>query len=262
MYSSPNDSMRKRGQSRFLPAFALLVMSLALVNCSEDDDSSDAEPEPKCAPAAVRCTEESIDLLDLLTTVSTGAMREDSTTAGEFHTYVDARAGGSPQTQSYTYARFTKQGLTRVEIDDQAALASMNWDISFRRFIIRVNSGVSGPSCTLVARTPDGTTFESVTTVDSSWEFKSEGYLTETCELITHEAGLGPATEMGSFWTYQSCLAMSGNVFVVRLADGRHVKIQVTHYYDPEPQEVCNRTGSAPAPNGAAQVRVRWAFLP
>ncbi|SEU19135.1 HmuY family protein [Stigmatella erecta] len=256
----------KQTRARWMPALAVLAMSLALVNCGDDPDETppdtDGRGEPRCAPAPVRCSEESIDGLDLLTTVSTGAIQEEGTTAGEFHTYVDARAGGSPQTQSYTYARFTAQGLVQVPVDDQAALASMEWDIAFRRYILRVNSGVSGPSCTLVARTPEGTAFESVTAVNSAWEFTPEGYFDEACGLVTHEQGLGPATALGGFWVYEACLVMTGEVFVVRLADGRHVKLEVTHYYDAEPQAVCNETGSAPAPNGAAQLRVRWAFLP
>ncbi|WP_225411365.1 HmuY family protein [Stigmatella hybrida] len=256
----------KRSRARRFPALAVLAMSLALVNCGDDPEEtppdSDGRGEPQCAPATVRCSEESIDGLDLLTTVSTGAIREDGTTAGEFHTYVDARGGGNPPTQSYAYARFTAQGLAAVPVDDQAALASMDWDIAFRRYIIRVNSGVSGPSCTLVAQTPAGTAFEAVTAVDPSWAFTSESYYTETCESVSHGEGLGPAVALGSFWRYEACLAMTGNVFVVRLADGRDVKLEVTHYYDPEPQQVCNETGSAPAPNGAAQFRVRWAFLP
>jgi hypothetical protein len=298
----------KRTRSRWLPALAVLAMSLAQVNCGDDSDdpppandggpdggggqpdggggqpdggggqpdggggqpdggggqpdgggqTDDGRGEPQCAPAAVLCKEESITKLDLQTVVATGALREDGVTAGEFRTYVDAREA----TKSYVYARFTKQGLARVQIDDQSALASMGWDIAFRRYIIRVNSGVSGPSCTQVASTPAGTTFEAVTAVDATWEFTPEAYFKDACAFVTHEQGLGPATALGNFWQYEACLVMTGQVFVVRLADGRHVKLEVTHYYDPEPQEVCNKTGSAPSPSGAAQIRVRWAFLP
>lgn len=211
----------------------------------------------------MRCTEQSIDELDLLTTASTGEVREESTTAAQFHTYVDARAGGVTANQSYTYAAFTPQGLARVEVDDQAALASMDWDTAFRRYVIRVNSGVSGPSCVSVARAPAGTSFESVTQVDSSWKFRTESYFTEACQLVEDSSGIGgPATALGSYWTYGGCLAMSGDVFVLHLADGRLVKLQVTSYYEPSAQETCNQTGSAPQPSGSAQLRLKWAFLP
>ena len=32
--------------------------------------------------------------------------------------------------------------------------------------------------------------------------------------------------------------------------------------HDPEPQRVCNETGSVPQPSGSGQLRIRWAFLP
>jgi hypothetical protein len=222
------------------------------------------------APAArcekrqtVACAEQGIDRLRLRTGVSAGEVREVGTTAGEFHTYVDGRAGGTDSPQSYTYARFTAQGLERLDLDDQAALGSGDWDIALRRFVIRTNGGVSGPSCTTVAQTPEGTTFESVQAVDGAWAFKAEDYYSESCEFTGDAWGLGsPATRLGSFWDYQSCLAMTGHVYVLRLADGRHVKLQVTEYYDPEPQRACNETGKVTQPSGAAQFRVRWAFLP
>lgn len=247
----------------------LLTLSLTLAACDSSEPEPEPEPQqppaeaPRCEASPVRCAEQSIDALNLRTTVSTGEIREEGTTPGEFHTYVDARAGGSSPKESYAYARFTPEGLSRVEVDDQAALASTDWDIAFRRFNIRVNSGVSGPSCIAVAQTPAGTTFDSVKAVDSTWEFRTENYFTESCEVISGEATLGsPETLLGGFWTYQACLAMTGDVFVVRLADGRHVKLEVTHYYDPAPQQTCNQTGSVPQPSGAAQIRVRWAFLP
>ncbi len=235
---------------------------LALVACGTDEEP-EPEPPQSCEASTVSCTEQSIDQLDLLTVVSTGEIREEGTAGGPFHTYVDARAGGLSPTESYVYARFTPQGLARVSVDDQAALASTEWDIAFRRYVIRVNSGVSGPSCISVARMASGTDFDSVNAVESSWEFRKEAYFSDTCEFVEDETGIGaPAAVLGSYWTYQSCLAMSGDVFVVRLADGRHVKLQVTSYYEPSVQETCNQTGSAPQPSGSAQIRVKWAFLP
>ena len=242
--------------------WVILAGALALGACGPAEEL-DEKPAPRCETRAVGCGEQSIDKLRLRTVVSTGEIREEGTVAGEFHTYVDARAGGSDSPQSYTYARFTKQGLERVSVDDQAALASGDWDIAFRRYVIRTNGGVSGPSCTTVAELPEGTRFESVTAVDGAWDFRAEDYYSATCEFTGDEWGLGsPATRTGTFWGYEGCLQMTGAVYVARLADGQHVKLQVTAYYDPEPQKVCDETGSVPQPSGAAQFRVRWAFLP
>jgi hypothetical protein len=109
-----------------------------------------------------------------------------------------------------------------------------------------------------VARTPQGTSFESVTQVDSAWEFRTESYFTEACALVEDDSGIGaPAVELGSYWSYQSCLAMTDHVFVIRLADSRHVKLQVTSYYEPTVQ--APRTGSrcAIAPAAGPDYRAR-----
>jgi hypothetical protein len=263
MNDSPRHETRVKHATPRGPWIATaLTLALSLGACGDPVEPPPAQA-PRCEASPVRCAEQNIDQLDLLTTVSKGEIREEGTTPGEFHTYVDARAGGSTPKESYTYARFTPQGLSRVEVDDQAALASTDWDIAFRRYNLRVNSGVSGPSCTAVARTPAGTTFDSVTAVDAAWEFRTEDYFTDACEVVSGEFSLGsPETRLGSFWRYEACLAMTGDVFVVRLADGKYVKLQVTHYYDPAPQQTCDETGEVPQPSGAAQLRIKWAFLP
>lgn len=251
------------------PTRGLLALMLTglLGACGHPEDATVDKPadpvEPqRCAASPVRCTEQSIDKLNLLTVVSKGEVREEGAVPGEFLTYVDTTAGGASPTQSYTYLRFTSKGLTQVAVDDQAALASADWDISFRRFIIRVNSGVAGPSCTAVARTPAGTAFDSVQAVDASWKFETENYLDNACAIVPDESGLGsPATRLAEFWEYKGCLSMTKYVYVVRLADGRHVKLQVMGYYDPAAQQVCEETGKGTS-SAAGHIRVRWAFLP
>jgi len=66
-----------------------------------------------------------------------------------------------------------------------------------------------------------------------------------------------------SFWMYPGCLQMTGNVIVIRLADGREAKLVVTHYYEPAAQMDCDTTNSITVAEQAqaAHVGVRWAFL-
>ncbi|WP_199729038.1 HmuY family protein [Corallococcus sp. CA053C] len=212
----------------------------------------------------VACKEQSIDQLALRTNIATGLVREEGTTQGPFLTFLDARAGGASSLESYTYARFTPTGLVKVDLDDQSALASTAWDIAVRRYNIRVNSGVSGPSCVTVAQTPAGTLFDAVTSVDPASDFLAEAYFTaNTCEFVPDDSGINaPGTALATFWSYNSCLVMTNKVFLVRLADGRHVKLQVVSYYEPAAQEQCNTTGTLPATSGAAQFRFKWAYLP
>ncbi|WNZ61430.1 HmuY family protein [Myxococcus sp. MxC21-1] len=231
---------------------------------SGTEPEADAGTEPLCQ-SDVPCSEQSIDRLNLLTTPSTTAMFEEEAPAGEFRSYIDARAGGLTVNQSYTYARFTPEGLSRVNIDDQTSLGDHGWDIAFRRYYIRLNGGTSGPSCIGVARLPTGTRFETVTSVPADLTFQSDAWYTETCEFIPDNSGLsGPTMALSSFWSYQGCVKMSGDVFIIRLADGRHVKFEVTSYYELAVQEHCNATNELPSgtPSGSGQLRVKWAFLP
>jgi hypothetical protein len=209
------------------------------------------------------CQDQSISTLDFFDTVSPAAVTEEGETAGEFLTLIDATGGGMTPSQSYVYARFTDTGLEKVEISDEDSLVSSDWDIAFRRFIIRLNSGVSGPSCVAAGRTAPGTTFETLTEVPDALTYRTEQYFTEpTCDIVPDGSGLGsPATALSSFWTYPGCVSMTDNVYVVRPASGRHVKLQVISYYPPANQEMCDTSGSVPIPSGGGAVRVRWAFM-
>ncbi|MFN7698362.1 MAG: HmuY family protein [Deltaproteobacteria bacterium] len=216
-----------------------------------------------CVPVDPQCQDPSISMLDLFDTVSPASITEEGTTEGEFLSRVDATGGGTMPSQSYVYARFTEAGLEKVAISDEDALSSTDWDIAFRRFIIRLNSGVSGPSCVEAARTAPATTFDGLASVPEGLSYRTEGYFTEgSCDLVPDGSGLGsPATALSSYWTYPGCVSMTRNVYVVRPASGRHVKLQVVGYYPLENQEMCDTMSRVPMPSGGGQIRVRWAFL-
>jgi hypothetical protein len=139
----------------------------------------------------------------------------------------------------------------------------MDWDIAFRRYVFRVNSGVAGPSCVQAGRTAPATTFDGLTTVPAALTYHTESYLTATCEIVPDGAGLGsPSTALSTFWSYPGCVSMTNNVYVLALRDGRRVKLQVLSYYTPENQAACEATGAtSTTPSGAGSVRVRWSFL-
>ncbi len=215
-----------------------------------------------CAPSTVNCIDESISMLDLFDTVSPAAITEEGTTSGEFLTLIDATGGGFMPTQAFVYARFTDTGLVKVDITDEDALDSTEWDISFRRFIIRLNSGVSGPSCVTGARTAAGTTFDALTAVPDGLSYRTEIYFGATCDLVPDGSGLGsPATALSSYWTYEMCVQMTQNVYVVQTAAGRHVKLQVIGFYPTDIQATCDATGTVPMPSMGGNIRIRWAFL-
>ncbi|MBL9039260.1 MAG: HmuY family protein [Archangium sp.] len=209
------------------------------------------------------CLEESSTELEYKTTISTGAVSTVPGTSGTFVSTIDARAGGINPTESFIYVHFTSTGLASVAINDAQAMTSTDWDLAFRRTIVRANSGHGGPSCVQVAKAPEGVTLNLVTSA-SGLQFRPENFYSGSCELISDGSGLGtPNVALAPYFRLQSCLQMTGNVFVLKLADGRHVKLQITRYYGASgAQEACDLQGSAPPSSDAAVFTVRWAFLP
>lgn len=228
----------------------------------------DAEgPALRCEAVAAPCAAEQMLDLELRDLVGDRAV-ENLAEAEGFTTVIDASAGvaaGSlaPPSESFVYLRFSEAGLQRLALSDQAAFESQDWDIAVRRYLVRLNSGVSGPSCVEGARMPARFTFDELATLPEGASFHQERYMTESCELVPDGSGLGSAnTVLSSFWRYQGCLQMTGNVYVLRLASGQLVKLRVDGYYAQENQAQCDAQGSPGSPSNAGEVRLRWAFLP
>ena len=128
-----------------MPIFSLLTL-LACGDKTQDTATVEAvcteQTELVCLDQAI------LDLSLQDDAVSDGAVT--TTTEGDdFVTAVDASAGGYNNATSnpWVYVRFEDTGAVKVEIDDETALESMDWDMSLRRFMVRLNGGDSGPSC-------------------------------------------------------------------------------------------------------------------
>lgn len=273
-------------RSRSATAFLFGASALLVVACGDDTTASGGSGEggsapeggggggggevaPVCTePTAVPCEDDVILAMNLQDEPAPGLIENEPDGDG-FASMIDATAGGAFTTtpDSYTFGKFTDEGLVKVELSDEEALASMDWDISFRRYVVRINSGHSGPSCVGAARVPGEPDYEGLVAVpeEGSLSYRTDEYFTESCELIADGTGLegSPATALSSYWTYPGCVQMTGNVYVVRLADGRQVKLTVTHFYNEDAQTECQEAETIPMMNnGSANIRVRWAFLP
>lgn len=217
-----------------------------------------------CMPVTpVACEDMVVQQMNFKKNVAPGLITEMADGKG-FLSTIDARAGGSTPTDSYVYAKFTPTGLQKVDLTDDQSLASMDWDIAFRRFVIRINSANSGPSCVMSARFKTGTLFDDVTVAPSGVPFYTDEYFSAACELIPDGSGLpgSPATALHSFWTYNNCVQMTDNVYVLQLANGTSVKLTITDYYDPMVQDQCDTMASIPMGSPGAMIRMRWAMLP
>lgn len=218
---------------------------------------------------SVECVDAQITDLNLFEEPSPDGVTNEPLADG-FRSVIDATGGvtfgGGPPipTQSYVYVRFTDAGLEKVNVSDADAFESGAWDLAARRFVLRVNSGVAGPSCVRVARTAPDTTFDGLAEVPDGLDYRTESYYSpEDCTIVSDGSGIGaPGVALGSYWTYRGCVEMTGNVYVLELPDGRSVKLEVESYYSPDVQAYCDENGQLPdGPSGSGNLQIRWAFL-
>ena len=179
----------------------------------------------------------------------------------EFFTTVDATAGGynAASSNPWVYVKFTEDGAEKVDINDEEALESMDWDLSFRRFIIRVNGGASGPSCVGTASFLEST-YEGLTSIPDGLSFISDSFYSDDCTLINDSSGLpnSPQTALSSWWEYPGCVKTTLVPHLIQLSDGRIIKMVVEQYYA-EGQDNCN-TSFEPGDDGA-NIAFRWTFM-
>jgi hypothetical protein len=250
---------------RFIVGVLCVLMSAA---CGDDDASNskaDAGDHAHDEPAKIRevpCTDQSVSALMLFDEPASGKIREEGQNS-DFVSFVDATGGGMEATESYVYARFTSKGLEKLDLTDEDAFKSTAWEIAFRRYIIRLNSGVSGPGDVRGGRTAPATQFADLDAVPENLELRTEEYFTgDNCEFVSDGSGIGgPATALASYWNYKSCLQMTKNVYVLELPKKKHVKLEVLAYYTLDNQKLCDQTGQINYPSGAGNVRLQWAFL-
>jgi hypothetical protein len=248
---------------------ALFVTASALVfGCSGDDDETptDGAPvqvEPVCTePVDVQCVDSIISDLSLHDDkISTGKVKTKADGA-DFVTDIDASAGGfgNETANPWVYVKFTESGAERVDIDDETALESMDWDLAARRFIIRLNGGTSGPSCVGAAPFLDAK-YEDLTELTDGVAYQVDAYYPADCSiLINDSSGLpgSPQTALSAWWTYPGCVATSKVPFQVQLADGHVIKLVVEQYYGQD-QTDCNQSNVPGQDSG--QLKLRWTYL-
>lgn len=247
---------------------AALLTALAPAAC-DGDSGETAGPMGNVPPGAARCTmprqvscvDEATAALRLHTAANPTMVTTTALGGGVFESRVDATGGGLATPLSYVYVRFDQDGLQKVQVGDEAAFQSMEWDLAFRRYIVRINGGSSGPSCADVALADRP--FESLTGVPASLSYETDQFLVAPACTVTADEQLGaPQTAIFDYYSYDECLKMNGRAFVIRLGDGRNVAMEILGYYPDNVQATCNETGKLPGgTTGGGNFRLRWKFL-
>ncbi len=243
-----------------------VALALSLIACNgggDSDTSADTGPQPVCTtPTTVPCEDDIFADLSLHDDkVATDADVVTTTDGADFVTTVDADGGGYnvAANNPWVYVKFTATGAQRVDIDDQTALESMDWDIAARRFGLRLNGGVSGPSCVGAAVFPEAT-YESITEVPVGVEYVREAFYSDSCAYIPDSFGLNsPQVVLSPWWSYESCVKTTGHPALLQLADGHVIKFVVEEYYGTGQAE-CN-SGGAPDTDTSGHFTWRWAYV-
>lgn len=249
----------------------LLLPIAALTSCSEADDDDSAGDDDDTVDAYV-CEATDVTCVDALILdlglqddeIAEGAVTSTGS-GGGFEVTVDATAGGmnASSQNPWVYVALTDDGAQKIEIDDEGALDDVSWDLAFRRYIIRINSGDSGPGCTK-ARPYGAGSYEDLDAVPEGITVPDDLFVddhhTDDCSPIYDTSGLpnSPSVALGSWWDYDGCVKSSGTPFIVHTHAGRVVKLVVDSYYATG-QEECNEHGVAGG--GSANISLRWAFL-
>jgi hypothetical protein len=181
------------------------------------------------------CESEWRDAIHAQTKVSTGAV-SSTETAGVNTTTIDATAGGINLAfqNPFVYVSLEKGG-TRVDIDDMAARTSTEWDLAFRRAVIRINGGDSGAGQGAV-NIQSGKTFDQVTSVPAS-SFAQDDFLDDSCVLKKNPiddiwCAIGDGD--GMWYVYDMSgmkLTPKAETYVIRSAKGKFFKLVVDTYY-------------------------------
>jgi hypothetical protein len=118
---------------------------------------------------------------------------------------------------------------SNTEVAPSSPESSGDWDLSFQRFKIKSNSGISGTGSMGVAVLP-GANFDTLTKAPAS------GYLTDQADSADEGSDPDLAFLSGDGWySYNPSdhtLSPREIVYVVRTVEGQHFKVKMTGYYD------------------------------
>ena len=244
----------------------VILAGALLTGCADkaaDDTSTGGSDvvEAVCEePVEVSCVDDLILDLSLHDdAVSEGAV-ETTTDGDDFVTDLDATAGGynSATQNPWVYVKFTDEGAEKVEIDDETALESMDWDLAARRYIVRLNGGSSGPSCVGAVSFLESS-YDELTEIPEGISYAPDAYYSSDCTIINDSSGLpnSPSVVLGAWWEYPDCVATTGHPHLIQTADGRVLKLVIEQYYATG-QEDCNTAGIPGEDSANLKLRWRW----
>jgi hypothetical protein len=137
----------------------------------------------------------------------------------------DTVTGFSPTGRPVGTGRFTYFSLRENKIITGADTLTNKWDIAIREFYIKVNGGTSATGGGNGAAFLANSTFDAYTMIPSG----TTGWMQDNAPNYA----INPAP--GNWYTYSPstfiALPVPGKIFVIRTADGRFAKMEITSLY-------------------------------
>lgn len=138
----------------------------------------------------------------------------------------DTTTGFSPTGRPIGVNLYTHFSLRENKIIEGADTLTNKWDIAFKQFYIKVNGGTSATGGGNAAAYVASGTFDNYTTISDAdvANLKQDNGATFAINPIP-----------GGWYTYSTTTFLAiptpGKVFVIRTADGRYAKLEITSFY-------------------------------
>lgn len=202
------------------------ILLVTLIACSSESEffESPLNPDNEVCP-------------DPSVALPTGYRFIDSVSKSEIHDigpntiHVDATAGGfvNAADNPFLYISFASGSPKKVSITDLDAFSSTEWDIAFKRIVIRANGGDSGPAGIEVA---SSSSIVGGAVSPDKEAYRVDDFATEDCELQQGPIG-EPVTAFGAWYQYdqeKNRVETDDRVFFLKRQD-RTIRIEFDSYY-------------------------------
>ncbi len=160
-----------------------------------DGDEDAGGADAACTPEEVAAEQVAVN-----TSVNDGSVTFG--TDGDVQTAtIDAASGGTQNAANESFIYIDLDNGQKLELSDEEAFEDTDWDLAFRRTVIRLNGADSGPGAWMAAR------------VDADWEtatppsasggaWGEDDFVSDTCEVLTGAGDRGLATAFDGWYSY------------------------------------------------------------
>ncbi len=173
-------------------------------------------------------------LVGELDTVTAGDFAMEAGEDGSIFT-LDASVGGNANAGTSSYIYVDLDTGERLEISDVEALSNSDWDLAFKRSIIRLNGGDSGPSALMLSSVSE-TTWEDATPPGADAMWAVDDFMDDECNLVTVGPGL-LNTAFGAWYDYDPSTHTVSNrpgevYFIYNAATHMVTQLEIQDYAD------------------------------